>query len=95
MVQRIFFNRVDRPENERLADLSAREGLVLAPLLALMVWMGVQPGPFLRRMEASVESVVERVQRETLVAPLADRPGVPVEVRLAADDADADAEDGR
>ncbi|HSM36605.1 MAG TPA: NADH-quinone oxidoreductase subunit M [Longimicrobiales bacterium] len=86
MVQRIFFNRVDRPENERLADLSVREGVVLAPLLALMVWMGVQPAPFLRRMEASVSAVVERVQREQLVAPIADRPGAPVNVRLADDE---------
>jgi NADH-quinone oxidoreductase subunit M len=86
MVQRIFFNRVERPENERLADLSVREGVVLAPLLALMVWMGVQPAPFLRRMEASVSAVVERVQREQLVAPIADRPGGAVDVRLADDD---------
>jgi len=83
MVQRIFFGRVDRPENERLADLSVREGLVLAPLLALMIWMGVQPGPFLRRMEASVEAVVARVQREALVAPLAAERAGPVEVRLS------------
>ncbi len=80
MVQRIFFNRVDEPENERLADLSPREGLVLAPLLAVMIWMGVHPAPFLRRMESSVEGVVERVQREMLVAPITTARGGAVSV---------------
>jgi NADH-quinone oxidoreductase subunit M len=83
MVQRIFFNRVDQPENERLPDLSPREGLVLAPLLVVMIWMGVQPGPFLRRMETSVEAVVERVQRQALGAPITAAPGAPVPVAAA------------
>ncbi|MEN8374865.1 MAG: NADH-quinone oxidoreductase subunit M [Gemmatimonadota bacterium] len=83
MVQRIFFNAVDDPDNERLLDLSPREAVVLAPLLALMIWMGVQPGPFLRRMETSVESVVERVQAQRLVAPIAAAPGEVVVIELA------------
>ncbi|MCA9738060.1 MAG: NADH-quinone oxidoreductase subunit M [Gemmatimonadota bacterium] len=62
MVQRVFFNRLDRPENRTIPDLSGRELAVLTPLLALMIWIGVQPTPFLSRMEPSVRGVVERLE---------------------------------
>ncbi|MEZ4588553.1 MAG: hypothetical protein R2909_19405 [Gemmatimonadales bacterium] len=33
-LQRMIFNRLDKPENEKLLDLTPRELLVLIPLLA-------------------------------------------------------------
>ncbi len=62
MVQRVLFNKLDKPENRTFADLSRRESLVLGPLVALMIWIGVHPAPFLRRMEPSVQAVLERVE---------------------------------
>lgn len=62
MVQRMFFNKLDRVENREMKDLSTREIVILAPMLALMVWIGVHPAPFLERMEPSVQAVIERVQ---------------------------------
>ena len=62
MVQRILFNRLDKPENRSFADLSRREMVVLGPLVALMIWIGVHPTPFLERMEPSVHVVLERVE---------------------------------
>jgi NADH-quinone oxidoreductase subunit M len=61
MVQRVFFGRVTRPENRRLADLNWREIGLMLPLLALMVFMGAYPRPFLERSRASVEQVRARV----------------------------------
>ena len=58
-LQRIIFNRLDNPENEGLADLSVREWLVLAPLLAGIVWMGLAPGPVLRRMEPAARQYLQ------------------------------------
>jgi len=55
MFQRVMFGPVTRPENERLTDLTFRERLVFAPLLALIVWMGVMPQPFLDRMQPSLD----------------------------------------
>ena len=80
MVQRVLFNELDREENRSFADLSRREMWVLGPLVALMIWIGVQPAPFLERMEPSVQAVLERVQ-EGAEAPdppagLAESPGV-------------------
>jgi NADH-quinone oxidoreductase subunit M len=73
-LQRIIFNRLDRPENESLTDLTARELWVLLPLLAGIVWLGVYPAPVLRRMEPSVRSYLESTQPRD-GAPSAARPG--------------------
>ena len=61
MFQRVMFGDVEREENRGLPDLSGRELAVLLPLVALIVWIGVYPAPFLSRTEPSVERFVERV----------------------------------
>jgi NADH-quinone oxidoreductase subunit M len=65
MTQGIWFNRLDRPENERLPDLSRREMAILVPLLAGMIWMGVYPKPFLERMEVTLVQLLETVESRT------------------------------
>ncbi len=80
MVQRVFFNELDREENRAVPDLSGREMAILAPLAVLMIWIGVQPTPFLERMEPSVRAVVERVDAGSArasVPPGLLLPGVP------------------
>src|SRR5690606_30511455 len=67
MVQRMFFNRLDREENRSIPDLSRRELAILVPLIALMIWIGVQPAPILRRMEPSVQLLLEYVTERPAV----------------------------
>ncbi|MEX0935844.1 MAG: NADH-quinone oxidoreductase subunit M, partial [Gemmatimonadota bacterium] len=62
MVQRVLFNRLDNPENGKMADLSRRELTILGPLVALMIILGVHPTPVLERMEPGVQAVVEWVE---------------------------------
>lgn len=61
-LQRILYNPLDKPSNESLTDLNWREIGLLAPLLFLIVWMGVYPKPILSRMEASAARFVETVE---------------------------------
>jgi NADH-quinone oxidoreductase subunit M len=61
MIQRVFFGKVTNEKNRSLTDLSWREIGLMAPLLALMVYMGVYPKPFLNTSEASVKAIQERV----------------------------------
>jgi NADH-quinone oxidoreductase subunit M len=61
MVQRVFFGRVTDERNRRLTDLNWREVGLLLPLLALMLYMGAYPRPFLQRSRASIEQVRARV----------------------------------
>jgi len=63
MVQRIFFNKLDNEDNRGVPDLNRREILVISPLLVLMIVLGVFPSPVLERMEPSVRTVLERVDR--------------------------------
>jgi len=69
MVQRIVFNAPDKPENRNLKDLSRRELVVLLPLVAVMLWMGVYPKPVLERTETTVEELIENVERNRAPAP--------------------------
>ncbi|MBI4409169.1 MAG: NADH-quinone oxidoreductase subunit M [Gemmatimonadetes bacterium] len=69
MVQRIWFNEIDRPENRELPDLSRRELAVLVPLVVIMLWMGVYPKPFLERSEVTVAELLERVEARRISTP--------------------------
>ncbi len=69
MVQRVFFNKLEASENREVRDVSGREIAILAPLCALMIWIGWNPTPFLERMEPSVRAVIERVQTASADAP--------------------------
>jgi NADH-quinone oxidoreductase subunit M len=59
MVQKVLFNKLDKEENRHLEDLSRREIAVLAPLVLLMVLLGVYPKPVLDRMEPALEQVLD------------------------------------
>src|SRR5213080_4542954 len=61
-LQRILYNPLDKPENEKLPDLSPREIAVLVPLLACIVWIGVYPAPILRRMEPAAINLIQSVR---------------------------------
>ena len=61
MFRRVIFGPLNNPENKKLQDLNSREILILAPILALIVFMGVYPQPFLSRMQPSVDLTLKRV----------------------------------
>ncbi len=63
MVQRVLYGEVTREENRGLRDLGPREAAVLAPLVALALFMGVASPLFTRTIEPSVSALVERVHR--------------------------------
>ena len=61
LYQRTMFGTVQNPKNDGLADLSHRELVTFVPLIALAVWIGIYPKPFLDRLSTSVDRVVARV----------------------------------
>ena len=65
MVQRVVFGPITKPENASLRDLNAREIGLLIPLLALMLFMGIYPRPFLDRSKGAVEEIRARVAAPT------------------------------
>jgi len=61
-LQRVIYNKLDKPENEKLPDLSLRELVVLIPILAGIFWIGLYPKPILRRMEPAAQHLIDIVK---------------------------------
>jgi NADH-quinone oxidoreductase subunit M len=59
--QRVFHGEPDE-DNADTPDLTWREGLVMAPLLGLIVFLGVYPKPVLERIEPAVDRLVAHVE---------------------------------
>jgi NADH-quinone oxidoreductase subunit M len=65
MYQRVIFGDVTHEANRGLRDLTTREWAVLAPVLVLIVWIGVYPAAFTGKTEATVEALLAQVQAKT------------------------------
>jgi len=62
MYQRVFFGKLTHPAHPGMSDIGARERCILLPIVLLMLLIGVYPSPFLRRMDASLEQVRQKIE---------------------------------
>ncbi len=58
--QRVFHGEPDE-DNRSFAELRVKEGMVLLPFLAIIVFTGVYPKPMLDRIEPAVDALLENV----------------------------------
>ncbi|MBA3362479.1 MAG: NADH-quinone oxidoreductase subunit M [Acidimicrobiia bacterium] len=63
--ERAFTGVPDKPENQALLDLNLREKLVLAPLVILMLLLGLYPKVLLDRVQPSAEAILDRIEATT------------------------------
>jgi len=61
MVQRVYYGEVTNEKNQKLPDLSPREWAVIAPVVAMAIFMGIAPNVFLRPTSAALEKAVQRM----------------------------------
>ncbi|HXZ02677.1 MAG TPA: NADH-quinone oxidoreductase subunit M [Stellaceae bacterium] len=76
LYRRVIFGVVTRADVRAMLDLSWREVAVFAPMIAVVLWMGVYPGSFLKPMQPSLAKLIERVQlslHENAATRLAER----------------------
>ncbi|CAI8384425.1 MAG: NADH-quinone oxidoreductase subunit M [Acidimicrobiaceae bacterium] len=59
--QRVFHGPT-KEDKEDIRDLSLKEKLVLGPLVALIIFMGVYPRPVIERMEPAVDALIEHIE---------------------------------
>jgi len=61
LYRRVAYGEIRNAEVAAMPDLSAREMLLLAPIAAAVLWMGVYPESFLAPMRADIGHVVARM----------------------------------
>jgi NADH-quinone oxidoreductase subunit M len=71
MFQRVMFGELKNPKNQNLKDLSAREIVLMAPLLLFVFWIGVYPNVFLDKMTPALEQLIVQVKGQQSVAMVA------------------------
>ncbi|MFO7877523.1 MAG: NADH-quinone oxidoreductase subunit M [Desulfovermiculus sp.] len=62
MYQRVMFGPIDKEQNKGLTDLTFRETAIMVPIAVLIIVMGIFPGLFLRKMDASTEHFIHTVK---------------------------------
>ena len=67
LYQRVIFGAVTHEANRGLRDLSPREWALLAPIVVLIVWIGVYPTAFTGKTEATIEALIAQVQAKANV----------------------------
>jgi len=78
MFQRVMQGPIKNEKILSFKDLNAREILYLAPIVVMMFWMGVFPQTFLRKMDASVDALLQRVTGREAVFTRAEREKQPI-----------------
>jgi NADH-quinone oxidoreductase subunit M len=60
--RRLLFGEITHDETRRLKDLGTREVAIVAPLCALCLWIGIQPGVLIEKTSGSLDALVQRVE---------------------------------
>jgi NADH-quinone oxidoreductase subunit M len=67
MFQRVNYGELTNEKNAALPDLRSREWLVIVPIVAIAIAMGIVPNLFLHPMEASIDRTLALMQRNVTV----------------------------
>ncbi len=70
LFRRVIFGQLTKEALKGILDLNRREIAVFAPLILLVLWMGIYPLPFLEVMHASVGNLVAHLEELGAVAAL-------------------------
>ncbi|HUK00332.1 MAG TPA: NADH-quinone oxidoreductase subunit M [Stellaceae bacterium] len=76
LYRRIIFGVITRADVRAMLDLHWREVAIFAPMIAIVLWMGIYPDSFLKPMQPSLAKLVEHIQlslHENAAAKLAER----------------------
>jgi NADH-quinone oxidoreductase subunit M len=61
MLQKVVWGGTNNPDQSYLTDLNVREIITLAPLLLFVLWIGLNPAPFMDVMHTSVSHLIQQV----------------------------------
>ncbi len=78
LYRRVMHGPLKDPGDTRLRELDGRELAYLVPIIVLIVFMGLFPGTFLRKMDASVSRYLDVLQNRPPAAIALDRTARPI-----------------
>ncbi len=70
LYRRVVLGKMEKMSLKNLKDLGWQEITVFAPLIALVLWMGIYPASFMRPMAPAVEKLLADVQSDLARAPV-------------------------
>jgi NADH-quinone oxidoreductase subunit M len=82
LYRRIIFGTITRDDVRAMLDLSPREKAVFAPLLLLVLWMGVYPESFLAPIRGSIDNLVQHVHVARQTARMETEPAAPAQAAV-------------
>jgi NADH-quinone oxidoreductase subunit M len=59
LYRRVIFGQLTKDDLKSILDLNPREIAMFAPLVILVLWMGIYPAPFLDTISVSVANLLE------------------------------------
>jgi NADH-quinone oxidoreductase subunit M len=62
LYRRVIFGKITREDVKSMLDLSPREVAIFAPLVLVVLWMGIYPSSFLNVISVSVEALIQNYQ---------------------------------
>jgi NADH-quinone oxidoreductase subunit M len=62
LYRRVVYGELDKPALQGIKDLNRREMITFAPLILLIIYYGVQPGPILDAFAAPTDALMNNVQ---------------------------------
>ncbi len=67
MFQRVMHGPITNEKIHSFKDLNLREILFLIPIIILMFWMGIFPKTFLRKMDTSINHLLNQIKKREIV----------------------------
>lgn len=67
MFQRVMHGPITNDRVHNFKDINKREIAYLLPIVILMFWMGLYPQPFLRKMDASVNKLINQINQKKML----------------------------
>lgn len=68
MFQRVMFGELNNPKNAVLKDLSAREIVIMLPLIVFIFWIGIYPNVFFDKMNPALENLIQQIDGKQQIA---------------------------
>ena len=62
LYRRVIFGVITKDDLRAMLDLNWREIVVFAPMIAIVIWMGVYPSSFLHPMQPAITHIVQHLE---------------------------------